>query len=91
MPKGLYARSLLIVILPMVLLQAAVAYVFLQRHWDLVAHRLSAAVARDIGAIADLYRELPRGADDSRLRAIAADRFRMNVELMPPQARCRRD
>jgi len=86
MPKGLYARSLLIVILPMVLLQAAVAYVFLQRHWDLVAHRLSAAVARDVGAIADLYRELPRGADDAKLRAIAADRFRMNVELMPPQA-----
>ncbi len=86
MPKGLYARSLLIVILPMVLLQAAVAYVFLQRHWDLVAHRLSAAVAHDVGAMVDLYRELPLGADDSKLRAIAADRFRMNVELMPPQA-----
>jgi two-component system osmolarity sensor histidine kinase EnvZ len=86
LPKGLYARSLLIVILPMVLLQAAVAYVFLQRHWDLVAHRLSAAVARDVGAIADLYRDLPLGADDAKLRAIAAERFRMNVELMPPQA-----
>jgi len=29
LPKGLYARSLLIVILPMVLLQTAVAYVFM--------------------------------------------------------------
>jgi two-component system osmolarity sensor histidine kinase EnvZ len=86
LPKGLYARSLLIVILPMVLLQAAIAYVFLQRHWDLVSHRLSAAVARDVGAIVDLYRELPLGADDAKLRAIAANRFQMNVELMPSQA-----
>ena len=51
LPKGLYARSLLIVIVPMVLLQGAVAYVFMQRHLDLVTHRLSAGVASDVGAI----------------------------------------
>ena len=56
LPKGLYGRSLLIVILPMVLLQAAVASVFMERHWELVTHRLSAAVARDVGAIIDLYK-----------------------------------
>ena len=85
LPKGLYARSLLIVIVPMVLLQTAVAYGFMQRHFDLVTHRLSAAVARDVGALTDLYRDLPRAADDSRLRAIASERYRMIVELMPPQ------
>jgi two-component system osmolarity sensor histidine kinase EnvZ len=83
-PKGLYARSLLIVILPMVLLQTGVAYLFMQRHWDLVTHRLSNAVARDVGAIVDLYRGLPLGADDARLREIASARFRMSVDLMPP-------
>ena len=62
LPKGLYARSLLIVIMPMVLLQGAVAYVFMQRQFDLVTHRLSAAVARDVGAVTDMYRALPRGA-----------------------------
>jgi len=86
LPKGLYARSLLIVIVPMVLLQTAVAYVFMQQHSELVAHRLSAAVARDVGAMIDLYRELPRGADDKWLRTIARERLRMDVELMPPQA-----
>ncbi len=84
-PKGLYARSLLIVILPMVILQTGVAYLFMQRHWDLVTHRLSNAVARDVGAVVDLYRELPLGADDKRLREIASERFRMTVDLMPPQ------
>ena len=85
LPKGLYARSLLIVILPMVLLQTGVAYLFMQRHWDLVTHRLSDAVARDVGAIIDLYDALPLGADDKRLREIASERFRMSVDLMPPQ------
>jgi len=83
LPKGLYARSLLIVIVPMVLLQSAVAYVFMQRHWDLVTHRLSAAVARDVGAMVDLYTGLPPGADDPKLHAIAA-RFHMDVESLPP-------
>ena len=83
LPKGLYARSLLIVIVPMVLLQTAVAYVFMQRHWDIVTHRLSAAVARDVGAMVDLYASLPPGADDPKLHAIAA-RFHMDVELLPP-------
>ena len=84
LPKGLYGRSLLIVILPMVLLQAAVAYVFMERHWELVTHRLSAAVARDIGAIIDLYRAYPPVAGDDRLKSISAERFHIDVELLPP-------
>ena len=83
LPKGLYARSLLIVIVPMVLLQTAVAYVFMQRHWDLVTHRLSAAVARDVGAMVDLYSKVPLNGDDKWLRQIALERFRMDVELLP--------
>ena len=51
LPKGLYKRSLLIVIVPMVLLQSAVTLVFMQHHWDLVTRRLSEAVARDVGAL----------------------------------------
>ena len=54
LPTGLYTRSLLIIILPMVLLQAVVAAVFMERHWQLVTERLSAAVTRDIAAIIEL-------------------------------------
>ena len=77
LPRGLYARSLLIVIVPMVLLQSAVAYVFMQRHWDLVTHRLSAAVARDVGALVDLYGGAAQGEDDERFRVIGLARFGM--------------
>jgi len=50
MPKGLYARSLLIVIAPVVLLQSVIAYAFMERHWQTVTNRLSASVASDIAA-----------------------------------------
>ena len=83
LPKGLYKRSLLIVILPMVLLQTAVTFAFMQHHWELVTRRLSEAVARDVGALTDLYRKLPPGADDAFLASLASERFRMDATLLP--------
>ncbi len=83
LPKGLYKRSLLIVIVPMVLLQSAVTLVFMQHHWDLVTRRLSEAVARDVGALTDLYQGLPPGQDDVSLANLASERFRMDASLLP--------
>jgi two-component system osmolarity sensor histidine kinase EnvZ len=83
LPKGLYKRSLLIVILPMVLLQTAVTFAFMQHHWELVTRRLSEAVARDIGALTDLYRKLPPGEADSFLSNLSSERFRMDATLLP--------
>jgi two-component system osmolarity sensor histidine kinase EnvZ len=40
MPTGLYGRALLIMIVPMVLLQSVVAFVFMERHWNTVTRRL---------------------------------------------------
>jgi len=48
LPKGLYKRSLLIVIVPMVLLQTAVTFAFMQHHWDLVTCIRSSRPARTI-------------------------------------------
>ena len=34
MPKGLYARALIIIIAPIVLLEGVIAFVFMERHWN---------------------------------------------------------
>ncbi len=60
MPKGLYPRALLIIVTPMVILQSVVAFVFMERHYNLVTARLSAAVTQDIAALIDVYRDLSR-------------------------------
>src|SRR3974390_1462298 len=63
MPKGLYARSLLIIIVPMVVLQSVVALMFMDRHWNLVTHYLSSAVTQEIATLIDVYKTYPQGAD----------------------------
>ena len=84
MPKGLYARSLLIVILPMVLLQSAIALVFMERHWQTVTFRLSNAVTQDIAALIDIYRDFHSlDPDNSKLERIARYRLNLDVEVLP--------
>ncbi|PWB91431.1 two-component sensor histidine kinase [Methylocystis sp. MitZ-2018] len=85
MPKGLYARALLIVILPVVLLQSAVAYVFMERHWEVVTYRLSAGVARQVAALVDIYQTFPDDPDHSQLRRIAAFDLNMEIAVLPKQ------
>ena len=47
-PKRLFWRSLLILLIPMVLLQGVVAYIFFERHWDTVSRRLALGLTGDI-------------------------------------------
>ncbi len=70
MPTGLYARALLIMIVPMVVLQTVVAFVFMERHWNTVTRRLSAAVVQDIASLIDVYKTYPQDKDRAQLRRI---------------------
>jgi two-component system, OmpR family, osmolarity sensor histidine kinase EnvZ len=85
MPTGLYARSLLIVIAPVVLLQSVIAYTFMERHWQLVTNRLSAAVASDIAAMIDVYEKYPQEKGSEVLSAIAEQRLNLDVDILPPE------
>src|SRR6202158_3339030 len=75
LPKGLYARALLIIIAPMVILQSVVAFVFMERHWNLVTRNLSAAVVGDIAALVEMTKVYPQEPEYVRLRRIAQDRM----------------
>ncbi len=83
MPTGLYGRALLIIIAPMVLLQSVVAFVFMERHWNTVTRRLSAAVTQDIAALIDIYASYPQDAERAAIRRIAADRLGLSVDFLP--------
>src|ERR1700704_5592240 len=83
MPKGLYARALLIIIVPMVVLQSVVAFVFMERHWNLVTQRLSAGVVQDIAALIEVYKGYPQSADRALLRRIAQERLDLIIDFLP--------
>ena len=82
LPKGLYARALLIVIAPMVILQCVLTYVFMERHWQLVTKRLSTALTQEIAAIADLHRSTPGQKSDDLLLRIAQQRLNIDIEFL---------
>ena len=86
MPKGLYPRSLIIVIAPVILLQSVVAFVFMERHWQTVTQRLSTAVVRDIAAIIDMVETRPAPDDVAASLRIAQERMALKVDLLPSSA-----
>ncbi|MCA8888477.1 MAG: hypothetical protein KDA46_06605, partial [Parvularculaceae bacterium] len=59
MPKSLYGRVALIVILPIFLMQSVITYVFFDRHWDTVTANQSANVAGQISLLTRLYETAP--------------------------------
>ena len=48
LPRSLYARTLLIIVVPMLLTLAAATFVFFDRHWYTVTNRLTRALAGDV-------------------------------------------
>jgi two-component system osmolarity sensor histidine kinase EnvZ len=83
MPTGLYGRALLIMIVPMVVLQVVVTFVFMERHYYTVTQHLSAAVVQDIAGLIDIYQSYPQDKDRAQIRRIAQQRLELLVDFLP--------
>jgi len=83
MPTGLYGRSLIIIIAPMLLLQGIVAFVFMERHWQAVTNRLSASVVRDISAVVDVIEIYPQDTEFETITSIARERLSLDMRILP--------
>ena len=78
MPKSLFGRSLLIVLLPLLILQAVLAYVFYERHWDTVTRWLAVGVAGEISLLIDMV----ESADGPAERKEALDMGRRHFDFV---------
>ncbi len=83
LPKGLYARALLIIITPIVILESVVAFVFMERHWEEVTRRLSASTAGEIAAIMDSYKSYNQDDNYRALSDLARDRLDLSLQILP--------
>ena len=80
LPKGLFQRSLLIIVLPVALMQAAVTWAFFEQHWQTTTARLSETVAGDVSMVTALYHE--RGGDQfDEVARIAFETTGLSVDL----------
>jgi two-component system osmolarity sensor histidine kinase EnvZ len=82
-PRSLFGRSLLIVILPLLILQAVLAYIFYERHWDTVTRWLAVGLAGDVGMVVDQLESAPDMAARGRVLEAAREHFGIAVSLEP--------
>ena len=61
MPRRLFGRSLIIILAPMLILQAVVTAVFFDRHYRIVTATMTRGVANDVGYMVMLENRLPPG------------------------------
>ena len=83
MPKGLYARALIIIIAPMVLLQSVLTFVFLERHWQTVTRRLSTVTVQNIAMLIDTYQTYPQDANAETLVRLAEQNLGLRISFAP--------
>ena len=83
MPKTLFGRSLLIIVLPVAIMQIAVTYVFFDAHWQTVTSRLSEGLAGDIAWAVESYRDDPSPAAFAKLSKRAEDSMSLSIALQP--------
>lgn len=68
LPRGLFGRSLLIIVMPVVLVQAVVTYLLFDRQWDAVTTRISRAAAAQIVLFVQSYETM--GAEKFEIESV---------------------
>jgi two-component system osmolarity sensor histidine kinase EnvZ len=78
LPRGLFGRSLIIIVAPMVLLLGVVTYVFFERDLDTTTRRLARDVAGDVALLVTLEDSTPALERDA-LRRLSARQLRYKI------------
>jgi two-component system, OmpR family, osmolarity sensor histidine kinase EnvZ len=86
LPRTMFGRSLLIVVMPLILLQAIATWVFYDRHWAAVSWRLSAAVAGDIGLLVEALKLADSPAQTAGLLAHAKSQTDLDFSISRTRA-----
>ncbi len=83
-PKSLFARSLLILVLPVLLIQLVAAYVFYERHWASVSRQMSSSLAGEIAWLVDRWDATQTTVGRQRLLAYGRHYMGINVKVQEP-------
>lgn len=81
LPKSLFARAVLIFVVPMVLVQVITTIVFIDNHWQKITSRLASGVAGELAIIAERVEADP--ASLPTLSQAAASKLGMFINFEP--------
>jgi two-component system, OmpR family, osmolarity sensor histidine kinase EnvZ len=83
LPKGLYWRTILIILVPAAALQLIITLVFLDDHWQATSKRMSQGVASDVALIIQLYERDPTPQNFEDLQRLAFRPLRLEIDMYP--------
>ena len=81
MPRGIYGRAALILLLPVVILQLVVTVIFAQRHFEGVTHQMTDTVLRELALVLDVTNAAPTAARAQR--DVQAELGQLDIEIKP--------
>ena len=81
MPRGLYGRAALILLLPVVFIQLLVSVVFVQRHFDGVTRSMTGAIAIELRYIRDAVEAAPSQAAARAILAQTAAPLEITAQI----------
>ena len=85
LPQTLFGRALLIIVTPLILMQAISTFVFFDRHWDTMTRRLAHTLAGDIAFIVDSLTPLPQQLDLDQIFKKADDILHIRLTYSPEE------
>jgi two-component system, OmpR family, osmolarity sensor histidine kinase EnvZ len=83
LPRSLLGRSLLIILLPLVLLQAVALQIFYGSHLDVISRRLSDGVVSELAFTLDMMHRFPEPADRDWILGTSRDLFGLELKMEP--------
>ena len=85
LPQTLFGRALLIIVTPLILMQAISTFVFFDRHWDTMTRRLAHTLAGDIAFIVDSLTPLPQQPHLNQIFLKADDILHIRLTYSPEE------
>lgn len=82
LPRGLFARSLIIIAAPMVIMQIVVTYLFFERHFEFTTERLSRSVSANIAMMIGMHEALGESAPWDTIADTASRKLGVKVAFI---------
>ena len=83
LPRSLFGRTLLIIVLSTLITLAAATFVFFDRHWTTVTNRMAYALAGDVAAVVELMHESKTPENRTVIADLASAKMDLYVTFMP--------
>ena len=82
LPKGLLARSMMILVLPILLSNLILGVVFYDNHWHRIGKKLAQGVSSDIAAVIALLDNFPKFEDQKKIIRLSSDKMDLVISII---------